>query len=61
MNLDDYTFAFLAKAIAAAGGSVHVTALDILRFNSAYMVDAKDDGNGGQILTLVARPGKQTS
>ena len=61
MSPDDYTFAFLAKAIAAAGGSVHVTALDILRFNSTYMVEMQDDGKGGHILTLAPRPGKQTS
>lgn len=57
MRLDDYTFAMLAKAVATAGGSVHVTASDILRLNAGFVVDIRDDGKGGQILTLVERAG----
>jgi hypothetical protein len=56
MEPTDFTFAMLAKAIAAAGGAVHITAQEILRMNAAYAIDMKDDGYGGQILTLVERP-----
>lgn len=55
MQPSDFTFAMLAKAIAAAGGSVHVTASDLLSLNTGYMIDLTDDGRGGQILTLSER------
>lgn len=57
MQPSDFTFAMLAKAVAAAGGSVHVSAQDLLRMNAGYEIDMKDDGQGGQILTLVDRKG----
>lgn len=53
---DDFTFAMLAKAIASAGGRVHLTALDLLRYNHAYMVRIDSDGKGGVLLTLEERP-----
>lgn len=55
MQPDDFTFAFLAKAVADAGGRVHITAADLLRMNNGYMVEMEDDGRGGQILTLKER------
>lgn len=55
MQANDFTFAMLAKAVAAAGGSVHVTAQDLMRMNAGYLIDMKDDGQGGQILTLAER------
>ncbi len=57
MQPNDFTFAFLAKAVADAGGKVYVSAQDILRFNAGYEVLMTDDGVGGQILTLVERSG----
>lgn len=55
MQPNDFTFAMLAKAVAAAGGSVHVTAQDLLRMNAGYHINMRDDGQGGQILTLAER------
>lgn len=55
MRLDDYTFAFLAKAISDAGGSVFVSNRDLLRLNNGYMVDI-DATDAGTTLTLRERP-----
>lgn len=55
MEANDFTFSMLAAAVAAAGGSVRVTASQLVRMNSAYRVEMTDDGEGGQILTLVER------
>jgi len=53
--VEDYTFAFLATAVAAAGGRVHITASDLIRMTNGFMLEMDSDGKGGTFLTLVER------
>ena len=61
MQPDDFTFSMLAKAIAMAGGSIHITAAELLGLNARKQITMKDDGAGGQILTLIDKPRKSES
>lgn len=51
-----HNFAFLAAAVATAGGSVTIQPEDILRFNAQFMLDFKPTPAGGVVLTLRKRP-----
>lgn len=55
MTPSDFTFSMLAAAVKAAGGTVHVSATDLLMLNAASQIQMQDDGRGGQILTLIPR------
>jgi hypothetical protein len=55
MEPTDFTFAMLAKAVADAGGRVHVSGADLIRMNNGYLIELDYDKKGGVFLTLAER------
>jgi hypothetical protein len=49
-------FAYLAAAVAAAGGKVRITNMDLLRFQAGYKIEFGQDPDGALVLLLAHRP-----